>query len=1733
MDEGVMDLDSNSMFLNELFGDGLESGGQDGELASDSFLNLGPAPSDFSGSKGEFDSLETPESLLWGGEQLPTSGPARPPTSGPPAQTETVVSPPQLVRQGSASGRPPTGARTSSSSGANKRRSSGNPSTPLNSSLDDGQNGASHPQMDTSGDQGSGHARMQVSGKQQQQLHHQMVQQQQAQQQAHIQQQHVQQAQQHMQGSMPSGWSSYGGPPSRGSSSSNLAAHMGPGMQSASGPSIPDGMSMAGMPAASMPQSAISQAMMSHGGLPPGAVGSNMMPNAIQGSGMSQMGMPSGMSPGMSQGNISQANLVQAGMPHANLAQGGMPHPSMSQPGMSQPGMAQAGLSQQVNMPPGALNPNVMGAGGMNQGGMVQGSMMPHNQSGHMQMGYPSPGQGQSFPGQVGGQVHPHAQSQLQQQHSHSQLQQQQQQQQHQQQQQQQQQQHAGMQRAPYAMQRSHSSQNMAAMSPQHAAHGGQYPQQNMSPHAQHMQQQSQQHPQSMQGYSRDSIGQPTSAQIQQQRFQAMQGSAGQGQPSPSHSIQSPQQAAPQQASPSVQPSPQGPQQQLQAQGSGQMSSASFQSVGARLQSCQSRLVEALQRCSSLLNTARRICPQETVMQLQSHMPNLALESAHQYLVAAQQELASLARSSNMSQSMASSHSSSSMSGAGVPLSRGGSMTGSGPNNPMATWSQNQALQQQQQQQAASPSVGATQHNQQQQALQQQMQQSSQQQQQQMLQHQQQQQQQQQPSGMMHPHPPSRQSSGMLATAGSPMPPQLASPMAMQGVFQGLQMQSNAVPMAGTHSQSPMPPHSADAQSQQQQQMNNSQVLPSQSAQANQNNSNAGGGSGNNAPQRPVKSDMMNGSQEADEDDLVIVGSTGTFSSDLPHARAHCVNRPFRSTKERVGKEEGGNNEMFCPNCFCYVCDVKASDCKGWLKVGHCHAHDKDPYWRALREFTRAEMLSNSPLLQALGCDEAAQVEAQRWCVNGLLAFHRYRDGDPGPGDTINHSFQHVTDVASSAMKAIVGHLSGPKGPRTTLAVLDGITSAIVINTWRPGAAQDAKHKWCKGTYAAYKAIIEQLEKYWVLAIVHTSTRSVPPQALAVMANRLKRLSKLAAKEVAGGTPQISHVPLTHAVSACERGWTHPVVVAILEGQCTDLSQREAPTLQRARLHVLERAQRWKEAYHYAIFHGHVAKSLAYMARAGRHGDVLPMVFRQSALACGGKCVPVCAELASCNQSDTAVRLAMYCAFGDYERDCPPEQLIQNRMPYVQWILEHLTGHLSQSEWQQRNSNPSNNGGGGVIEPARRDAEEWARQVSEDLVTHLSQPLSEAPLGSLYSAATYTVERAAALCAVAMPVLALNCAKLFYRLGDYCGAASVVLVAGNRNQEALLWALQELTPKVGMQPFASALKQIQIESLEPTAQLQVATAYLQSSDVSAAIKMAITASSIGAPEAQELPYAQFENTRNYRPCNLQSFIDAAEKSGDSNSALQLAELQMWWEPSWNHLQALQRLSSPQKFSLRQQQLQSLALNDSRFKLEVRFEVLVRDGLHSRAAAILASVAEEDVNAAVNAVKNGLEALGTDVIKQPNGIIDAIWPWLEQIVSNGEAADSVMEFLCPTLSSKILPLYEQNVETWFKHCQQNVVNSQTKTTMRSWLIRARRMFYATGQGEQWERRFSDLTNTLRRKSSLSAVWQDLISPDGKSIDPNEFNANQQQGGGSLSLPQTPLPQTPLPQTPGVP
>lgn len=64
------------------------------------------------------------------------------------------------------------------------------------------------------------------------------------------------------------------------------------------------------------------------------------------------------------------------------------------------------------------------------------------------------------------------------------------------------------------------------------------------------------------------------------------------------------------------------------------------------------------------------------------------------------------------------------------------------------------------------------------------------------------------------------------------------------------------------------------------------------------------------------------------EEDLKIVSQSGTFSSDMSHPRAHCVKYPFKVVKERVGLEGADGNETYCENCFCYVCDSKASECQ-------------------------------------------------------------------------------------------------------------------------------------------------------------------------------------------------------------------------------------------------------------------------------------------------------------------------------------------------------------------------------------------------------------------------------------------------------------------------------------------------------------------------------------------------------------------------------------------------------------------------------------------------------------------------------------------------------------------------------------------------------------------------------------------------------------------------------------
>ncbi|KAL5863752.1 hypothetical protein ACOSQ3_001266 [Xanthoceras sorbifolium] len=90
-------------------------------------------------------------------------------------------------------------------------------------------------------------------------------------------------------------------------------------------------------------------------------------------------------------------------------------------------------------------------------------------------------------------------------------------------------------------------------------------------------------------------------------------------------------------------------------------------------------------------------------------------------------------------------------------------------------------------------------------------------------------------------------------------------------------------------------------------------------------------------------------------DDLLIVGQKGQIACrDFPHPRHDCAKFHFGSTA----------HELHCDQCHCYVCD-KIAPCAYWgtgvYNNDHCHATDKDAFWRSQRE--RFKLQKDAPLL--------------------------------------------------------------------------------------------------------------------------------------------------------------------------------------------------------------------------------------------------------------------------------------------------------------------------------------------------------------------------------------------------------------------------------------------------------------------------------------------------------------------------------------------------------------------------------------------------------------------------------------------------------------------------------------------------------------------------------------------------------------------------------------------------
>lgn len=88
----------------------------------------------------------------------------------------------------------------------------------------------------------------------------------------------------------------------------------------------------------------------------------------------------------------------------------------------------------------------------------------------------------------------------------------------------------------------------------------------------------------------------------------------------------------------------------------------------------------------------------------------------------------------------------------------------------------------------------------------------------------------------------------------------------------------------------------------------------------------------------------------ADEDFEIIGGDVGQVAlRDLPHLRPDCVDHKMSTGNSAANMEH-------CPQCYCYVCDVKVSSCTMWgngsADRDHCNAC-KSFSWDRLRNLAR------------------------------------------------------------------------------------------------------------------------------------------------------------------------------------------------------------------------------------------------------------------------------------------------------------------------------------------------------------------------------------------------------------------------------------------------------------------------------------------------------------------------------------------------------------------------------------------------------------------------------------------------------------------------------------------------------------------------------------------------------------------------------------------------------------
>ena len=152
---------------------------------------------------------------------------------------------------------------------------------------------------------------------------------------------------------------------------------------------------------------------------------------------------------------------------------------------------------------------------------------------------------------------------------------------------------------------------------------------------------------------------------------------------------------------------------------------------------------------------------------------------------------------------------------------------------------------------------------------------------------------------------------------------------------------------------------------------------------------------------QPSPSKRQRTGSSSDEEGVEIVSSnTVNPLSELPHMRHTCATFTFGTVQDL--------NLKHCRNCFCYVCDVKVSECQDWSS--HCCAHENDDVWKAKRQSMR-KPISDASQAQVPKCQVSSLGE------NDVIEILSDDDDDDDEHNSSNVIIDKAVDIFDSNRK--------------------------------------------------------------------------------------------------------------------------------------------------------------------------------------------------------------------------------------------------------------------------------------------------------------------------------------------------------------------------------------------------------------------------------------------------------------------------------------------------------------------------------------------------------------------------------------------------------------------------------------------------------------------------------------------------------------------------------------------